>query len=231
MAVYLCMTMTSNGITGSNNVSRGNKTRARAKTVAASARLHTGALRMRSRFILETYLRSTYGYNTFLLPSIEQITMVDREVKREMMQVLLKSKEKVITTHIDKNVNGNFSYNTNSLEGPKTRTKIHRKAEAVSSRQQSREQKRVQSEDACSKNSIYHKERTSTLVPQTCSKGSVVKKGHKVRRSRRMEQGKCEAEQGRKKTPKDEMETRTATMVGKGAESGDQKKTNKVAHR
>lgn len=95
-AVYLGMTMTSNGITENNNVNRGNKKRARTKTAAASARLNAAAPRMRKRYILETYLRSTYGFNAFLLPSTEPIRRVDREVIREMMEVLLKSKEKGI---------------------------------------------------------------------------------------------------------------------------------------
>lgn len=91
--VYLALKMTRKVITEDNNIKRGNITRSKAKTLATSAILSTGSPRMRTRFILNTYLRRTYKYNSFLLPSAEPIYLVDREVIKEMVQVPLKRKE------------------------------------------------------------------------------------------------------------------------------------------
>lgn len=64
--------MTSKGIDAGHNEERGHEMLSKVKTIAIAARLRTERPRIRTKYVLESYLRTTYTYNALLLPAMEK---------------------------------------------------------------------------------------------------------------------------------------------------------------
>lgn len=93
-ATYLGMMLTTNGLREDMNVKRSTEVIQKAFPVETTARLNKTAAQGRTRFILDTYLRSKYLYKAILLNENRKIGDVGIEVCRR----LFKTKERGIET-------------------------------------------------------------------------------------------------------------------------------------
>lgn len=96
------MTLAGRGITPRKNLERGKAEIQGAGSLAEMTGIETDAPQSRVRFVIETYLRSTYAYNVLVLNMTKQLQETDYEVFRRIFSAMLKRKERGVATKASK---------------------------------------------------------------------------------------------------------------------------------